>query len=153
MPESTPESVRFHPFAGLSVRGDLDCGVLSPDDPATDDGLDPALIGAFVTRWSAATGSERANYQLFLTELCTLLGLPRPDPAREDTQDNAYCFERRVCFQHGDGPRVRALSTSTAAPATSWSANRPAWNWIPVAGSRPCCAPTARRCNMSAPCP
>ena len=64
----------------------------SPDDPPADDGLDPALIAAFISRWSAATGSERANYQLFLTELCTLLGLPQPDPARADTQDNAYCL-------------------------------------------------------------
>ena len=75
-----------------------------PDDPAdADDGLAPALIDAFITRWSTATGTERANYQLFLTELCALLGLPQPDPARADREDNAYCFEHRVVFQHGDG--------------------------------------------------
>ncbi len=34
----------------------------SPDDPPADDGLDPALIAAFISRWSAATGSERANH-------------------------------------------------------------------------------------------
>lgn len=60
-------------------------------------------IDAFITRWSAAGGSERANYQLFLTELTELLGLPRPDPAGADTADNAYVFERRVIFAHGDG--------------------------------------------------
>jgi hypothetical protein len=26
-----------------------------------------------------------------------------PDPAREDTRDNAYVFERRITFRHGDG--------------------------------------------------
>jgi hypothetical protein len=36
-------------------------------------------------------------------ELCTLLELPTPDPAREDTRDNAYVFERRITFHHGDG--------------------------------------------------
>ncbi|MGB4336819.1 MAG: DNA methyltransferase [Chromatiaceae bacterium] len=82
---------------------------LSLDDPPADDGLDPALLEAFISRWSAATGGERANYQLFLTELCALLGLPQPDPAREDTQDNAYCFERRVCFQHGDGTQSQGF--------------------------------------------
>ena len=41
-------------------------------------------IEAFIIRWEAATGSERANYQLFLTELCGLLDLPQPDPARDD---------------------------------------------------------------------
>jgi hypothetical protein len=60
-------------------------------------------VEAFISRWEAATGSERANYQLFLTELCALLDLPQPDPARDDTRDNAYVFERRVTFRHGDG--------------------------------------------------
>ena len=60
-------------------------------------------IAAFIARWSAASGSERANYQLFVGELCDLLGTPKPDPAREDTRDNAYVFERRVQFAHGDG--------------------------------------------------
>ncbi len=50
-----------------------------------------------------AGGSERANYQLFLGELCALLELPQPEPAHEDTRDNAYVFERRVTFRHGDG--------------------------------------------------
>jgi hypothetical protein len=63
----------------------------------------PAPIDAFIARWSSAGGAERANYQLFLTELCVLLELPGPDPAREDTRDNAYVFERRVVFRHGDG--------------------------------------------------
>jgi hypothetical protein len=60
-------------------------------------------VEAFIRRWEHASGSERANYQLFLTELCKLLDLPQPDPARDDTRDNAYVFERRVVFQHGDG--------------------------------------------------
>ena len=63
----------------------------------------PPAVDAFIHRWEKASGSERANYQLFLTELCTLLELPQPDPAREDTRDNAYVFERRVRFRHGDG--------------------------------------------------
>ncbi|MFA7388521.1 MAG: type IIL restriction-modification enzyme MmeI [Thiohalobacteraceae bacterium] len=57
----------------------------------------------FIKRWENANGSERANYQLFLTELCALIGLDRPDPASEDTEDNAYVFERKVGFRHADG--------------------------------------------------
>lgn len=53
-------------------------------------------IQTFIDRWSNSGGSERANYQLFLTELCALLDLPRPDPAGDNTRDNAYVFERRV---------------------------------------------------------
>ncbi len=62
-----------------------------------------APITSFIARWSAAGGSERANYQLFVQELCDLLELPRPEPAREDTRDNAYVFEHRITFRHGDG--------------------------------------------------
>jgi SAM-dependent methyltransferase len=60
-------------------------------------------VDEFIARWQSAGGSERANYQLFVHELCTLLELPTPDPAREDTRDNAYVFERRITFRHGDG--------------------------------------------------
>ncbi|MBE0627252.1 MAG: hypothetical protein IH606_20830 [Burkholderiales bacterium] len=62
-----------------------------------------ASIEAFIARWEAAGGSERANYQLFLGELCGLLELPQPELAHEDTRDNAYVFERRVTFRRGDG--------------------------------------------------
>ncbi len=63
----------------------------------------PPAIDDFLTRWGGASGSERANYQLFVADLCRLLGTPLPEPAREDTRDNAYVFERRVSFAHGDG--------------------------------------------------
>ena len=57
----------------------------------------------FITRWQHADGSELANAQSFVRELCELLDVPVPDPARADTRDNAYVFERRVLFKHGDG--------------------------------------------------
>ena len=60
-------------------------------------------IDAFIDRWKGVSGSERANYQLFITGLCELLDLPQPEPANEDTRDNAYVFERRVVFARGDG--------------------------------------------------
>ncbi|NBC47434.1 MAG: class I SAM-dependent DNA methyltransferase, partial [Gammaproteobacteria bacterium] len=67
------------------------------------DNTDPARIDAFIARWSKASGSELANYQLFLSELIALLDLPPPDPAGSDQSDNAYVFERRVDIQHADG--------------------------------------------------
>lgn len=45
-----------------------------------DRSLDAA---AFVTRWQGRAGSERANAQIFVGELCTLLGVPLPDPSQE----------------------------------------------------------------------
>ena len=64
---------------------------------------DKNTVNGFIERWRGVTGSERANYQLFISGLCDLLDLPRPEPAHEDTRDNAYVFERRVAFAHGDG--------------------------------------------------
>lgn len=46
---------------------------------------DTDTVDRFITRWSKASGSERANCQLFVTELCAMLGLPQPDPASDDT--------------------------------------------------------------------
>ena len=64
-------------------------------------------IPSFITRWSGSGAAERANYQLFLSELCDLLGVARPDPTKPDDAENAYVFERSVTFHHPDG------STST----------------------------------------
>ncbi|MDP3295241.1 MAG: hypothetical protein Q8M37_10985 [Nevskia sp.] len=57
----------------------------------------------FITRWKNAGGTELANAQLFVVELCELLGLPRPEPASDDLRDNAYVFERRIRERLGDG--------------------------------------------------
>jgi len=58
---------------------------------------------AFIAKWQGKDGSERANYQLFITELCELLGVPKPEPAHRDSADNAYTFERHVKIGFGDG--------------------------------------------------
>ncbi len=61
----------------------------------------------FIERWQHNDGTEQANSQLFLTELCELLTLPKPDPATIDTENNAYVFERRVDIQHPNGETKR----------------------------------------------
>lgn len=57
----------------------------------------------FITRWKASGASERANYQLFLTELCELLGVEKPRPASEKVHEATYNFERPVSFDDGEG--------------------------------------------------
>src|SRR3546814_9405179 len=59
---------------------------------------------AFIARWSGRVGgAERANYALFLSELCDLLGVSRPEPASADRDGNDYVFERAVTFRQPDG--------------------------------------------------
>ena len=60
-------------------------------------------VRTFIERWSRSAASERANYQLFLIELCDILGVPRPDPATGDPECDAYVFERPVQFRNPDG--------------------------------------------------
>lgn len=62
-----------------------------------------ASHSAFVERWKDSGAAERANYQLFLSELCDFLEVPRPQPALPDVSRNAYVFERSVHFHNGDG--------------------------------------------------
>ncbi|TWG91376.1 hypothetical protein L598_000600001160 [Mesorhizobium sp. J18] len=52
---------------------------------------------AFIARWTTREGgAERANYQMFLSELCDLIGVSRPDPAGIEREHNDYVFERAV---------------------------------------------------------
>lgn len=60
-------------------------------------------VTEFIARWQASAAAERANYQLFLTELCELLSVPQPEPTKPKVEDNAYVFERDVTFQNLDG--------------------------------------------------
>jgi hypothetical protein len=67
-----------------------------------------ADLEPFIARWSAGDGGqERANYALFLAELCDVLEVPRPDQASHDASANAYAFERAVTFREADGSTAR----------------------------------------------
>ncbi len=63
----------------------------------------PVSLSEFIARWKESGAAERANFQLFLGELCDLLGVERPHPAQADDRQNAYVFERAVTFQNPDG--------------------------------------------------
>ncbi len=63
----------------------------------------PPAVEHFIRRWQGRHGGqERANYAMFLCELCDVLGLPRPDPAGHPGQ-NDYVFERAVKEVARDG--------------------------------------------------
>jgi hypothetical protein len=71
---------------------------------AVSTSTDTAKIRSFVKRWKGSEGGqERANYALFLHELCLALNLPVPDPASASTELNDYVFERSVRFIEPDG--------------------------------------------------
>jgi hypothetical protein len=60
-------------------------------------------VDTFIARWQGLTGGqERANYGLFLSELCDVLGVARPDPSG-DVETNDYVLERVVKETARDG--------------------------------------------------
>ncbi|HET8996362.1 MAG TPA: type IIL restriction-modification enzyme MmeI, partial [Acetobacteraceae bacterium] len=63
-----------------------------------------AGIEAFISRWQGREGGqERANYGMFLSELCAAIGVPAPDPAAATTSENDYVLERAVKLRGPDG--------------------------------------------------
>ncbi|HEY3845751.1 MAG TPA: type IIL restriction-modification enzyme MmeI, partial [Acetobacteraceae bacterium] len=65
---------------------------------------DQPALEAFIGRWQGREGGqERANYALYLSELCDVLGVARPDPASASTETNDYVFERAVLDPGLDG--------------------------------------------------
>ena len=67
----------------------------------------PDPIERFIARWQGHEGGqERANYALFLTELCTALDLPQPSPAQATHEFNDYVFERAVRRHRDEGDSI-----------------------------------------------
>ena len=96
----------------------------TPPFPRQGGGASAAAIDAFIARWGSSAGAERANYQIFLAELCDLLGVPRPDPSVADEAANRYVFDKAVTFPLPDGKTttkyaVRPKTTSAASPTTT----------------------------------
>lgn len=58
---------------------------------------------SFIQRWQRSSASERANYALFLSELCDFLDLPRPDPSQADESLNTYVIDKAVEYKELDG--------------------------------------------------
>jgi hypothetical protein len=57
---------------------------------------------AFISRWQKASGNERANYQLFLTEFCEVLGVEKPRPKGTEEGDR-FCFDKDIRVIPPDG--------------------------------------------------
>jgi hypothetical protein len=60
------------------------------------DNTDDSPVDKFISRWEKSGAAERSNYALFLSELCDLIGVARPDPATPDNAANAYVIDRAV---------------------------------------------------------
>ncbi|MCX6033112.1 MAG: hypothetical protein NT169_27985 [Chloroflexi bacterium] len=115
----------------------------------------PAPIAPFIARWRDSGAAERANYQLFLSELRDVLEVARPQPTTPDEAANAYVFEKSAPLPHGATRRIDLiLHGGYYFARQSWSKLQmtwcgPAWwngkpiRWIGASsacGSRPAVA-------------
>ena len=53
----------------------------------------PAQTQSFLTKWENSGAAERANAQLFLAELCDIMGWNARSP-KDPRAINTYCFEK-----------------------------------------------------------
>ena len=51
-------------------------------------------VETFISRWQNSGAAERSNYALFLSELCDLLEVERPQPSSEHNNQNDYVIDR-----------------------------------------------------------
>jgi len=56
-----------------------------------------------IAKWQVSGGNERANTQLFVRDLCALLGVAEPQPTHSEINRNDYVFERNVIKAELDG--------------------------------------------------
>lgn len=62
-----------------------------------------SIRDGFIPRWRQSDASERANYALFISELCDYLDLPRPNPSQADENANTYVIDKAVTYAELDG--------------------------------------------------
>lgn len=88
---------------------------MANDEPINLKKLDLPLVEEtkaldFIARWKNTDGSgaELADFQIFIVEMCELLGLPKPDPKSDSTKDASYIFECPVDSYTADGERKKS---------------------------------------------
>jgi len=89
--------------------------VMGYDAPRHGQNLD-----TFISKWAASGAAERANKDMFLAELCSVLGVAPPNPATGDAEKDTYVFERASSLAHEGGDTTTATSTCTSRGASFW---------------------------------
>lgn len=83
----------------------------------------PAALDEFFRRWKASGAAERANYSMFLNELCDLLEVPRPTRPGQTTRRACTCSNARCQSVTRTDRPPSSGSTSTKSTQMPWSAN------------------------------
>jgi hypothetical protein len=87
-------------------------------------------IEAFINRWQNSGAAERANYQLFLTELGDIIGVEHPRPKTPFEHENAYVFEKSVPSGHGTTNSIDLYKRGCFVLEAKQGSDQPKKNWI-----------------------
>lgn len=90
----------------------------SAEEKSRDFSIPP--VEAFILKWQKSGGYESGASQMFITELCLLLGVPKPDAPRPELNDNSYVFEKAV-------ERVNSNGRKSIARIDLWRKGRFIW--------------------------
>lgn len=66
-------------------------------------------VEELIAKWERSGGSENANAQPFIIDLCDVLGVDRPAPSEENDARNTYVFERTVQHVERDVVSTRRI--------------------------------------------
>ena len=79
---------------------------------------------AFVEKWERSGAAERANHPPFVLDLCSVLGVPGPDPTVPEEDANVYTFERAVTRRHADGTETPGAQMDEGATYSGLTGGR-----------------------------
>lgn len=103
-----------------------------------------STIPGFIAKWRSSAAAERANKDLFLSDLCRVLGVPGPRPATGDPKRDLFVFEKGVrVSREGAAPTTKKIdlykhgcfvleakqgSEATSGKLGTAKRKTPAWN-------------------------
>lgn len=89
----------------IVIRGRIDADNLPQSTRADQagDGRTPLEVEQFIVRWQETSGSERANKDSFIRDLCSVLGVPPPKGRTGDPEKDTYVFEADAIIPDENG--------------------------------------------------
>lgn len=89
----------------IVVRGRIDADNLPQSTRVAQagSGRTPLEVEQFIATWQGTSGSERANKDSFIRDLCSVLGVPPPRGRTGDPEKDTYVFEADAIIQDEDG--------------------------------------------------
>ncbi|WP_216601606.1 hypothetical protein [Vreelandella azerica] len=91
--------------------------------------VDAEATQDFINQWKGSDGNERANFQPFMRDLCDLLNVPRPDPAKRIMSKTLTFLSVLLLLSELIPRQTSAILTSIGVVVLCSKVSRPAELW------------------------